>query len=389
MQGAAKRRQTRYNPDVTSHQRALLVALLWAGGAGCAEVREVTDAAAADGPAADLGSDAAPVAPLGRCTATATVDLSPRPADVLVLLDRSGSMDMAFGAGSRYQAVAAVLAHIVTTYAPYVRFGYQELPGRQGCSGAEAACCASAPTVPLGDGNAQAVLAALAAAAPVGGNTPTAAALRAARDYYAGVADGIDNRYVLLATDGEPDCTLAGQLVGAEATVSAACAEAVAEVTDLVARGVRVLVLGMGPELAGSTAATLCLDQLAHAGGAAASPGSPGYYVAGDADDLARAIERIFGAVARPSCVLPLNRDVTDPSTVALYLDGQQIPRRSPNGWNIDTAQNPPVVEVTDSYCHAIQSFQVRTIEARFGCRACIDIVECQSDRNADAGVIP
>lgn len=319
----------------------------------------------------DAARDSAPGVPDGggnsalACSITETVQLEPQPADVLLLLDRSGSMDMAFGSGTRYQAVALVLAEVVSAHAGFVRFGYQEFPGRQGCDGqALLACCASPPTVGVAADQAGPVLSALAGAGPMEGSTPTAAALRAAYHYYDQLYDGIDNRYVLLATDGAPDCTLAGAL-----SKEGACAEAMAEVAALVAAGVRVIVLGVGADRGvDPTGETACLDALAHAGGAAASPGSPGYYTATEVDELNVAIERIFGGVRRSSCELRFPIDLEDTSAVALYLDGQQIPRTSLDGWRLDLAQSPPVARVTGAYCEAIQTFQIKTIEVRFGC---------------------
>jgi hypothetical protein len=355
-----------------------LLALVVAGGFACAGVDDATDGGGRQDAVA-LVPDGGPTNSLG-CSFKATVPLVPQPADLLVLLDRSGSMDTAFGSGTRLQAVASELTDVVTAFAEHVRFGYQELPGRQGCSGqAGAGCCASAPTVGVAADNVAAVVAAIAAASPVDGNTPTAAALRAADGYYDALADGIDNRYVLLATDGAPNCTLAGDLSAGNPSNVGACADALAEVAALVSAGVRVIVLGVGPDLAADTTGeATCLDALAHAGGAAASPGSPGYYSASDPVELQLAIEQIFGGITRPSCVLPFRSGVVDTTAVALYLDGQQIPRTSQNGWRLDTSVTPPVARVTGVYCDEIQAFQVKTIEARFGCPPCIDILECQ-----------
>ena len=361
---------------------ARLVLLVTSGLACAAADPDDTSDAGIRQDALGAGQDGGVPNPLA-CSVTETVPLVPQPADVLILLDRSGSMDTAFGSGTRYQAVAAVLADVVTAFAAHVRFGYQELPGRQGCAGqASATCCASPPTVGVATDSAAAVVAAIGAAAPMDGSTPTAAALGAAASYYAALADGIENRYVLLATDGAPDCTLAGALSGGSTPADPACADALAEVAALVASSVRVIVLGVGPELADDTTGeAACLDALAHSGGAAASPGSPGYYPASDPEELQIAIEQIFGGVTRPSCVLRFPSPVDETKPVALFLDGQQIPRTSGDGWRLDTSQIPPLARVTGIYCDAIQNFQVETIEARFGCppSPCIDILQCQT----------
>ena len=347
------------------------------GGLACAELDESADGGGrrdAVGASLEGGS-----ANLPACSAKEAVQLDPQQADVLILLDRSGSMDTAFGSSTRYQSVASLLADVAASYAGRVRFGFQELPGRQGCGGqALAACCASPPTVGVAWDNTAAVVAAIAGAAPLDGSTPTAAALQAARGYYDSLGDGIENRYVLLATDGAPNCTLAGALSSGGTPEAGACADALAEVGALVADSVRVIVLGVGPDLADdATPGATCLDAMAHAGGSAASPGSPGYYAAGDTGQLQLAVEQIFGGVARPSCLLRFRSKIQDTSTIAVFLDGQRIPRTTGNGWELDTTQDPPAVRITGEYCAEIQEFRVSSIEARFGCPPCVDIAGC------------
>jgi hypothetical protein len=301
------------------------------------------------------------------CHALQRVDLGPPP-EVLLLLDRSESMGTSFGTSTRYQTVAAVLADAVAGYAARIRFGYQELPGRQGCAGL-AVCCASPPLLGVAERNQEAVVAALLAAPPLAGGTPLAASLAAALDYYlgAGVAGG--NRFVLLATDGSPNCTGTGALAAGQTADDPACVDALAQAAALVAVGVRVIVLGVAVAPAEDTAAgTGCLDRLAQAGGAAASPGSPAYYPARDPEELARALARILGALERPSCLLDLPAGVKEFLDMAVYLDGQRIPQSASNGWQPDTQSNPKRVRITGEYCDRIQTLQVVEIEARFQC---------------------
>jgi hypothetical protein len=316
------------------------------------------------------------------CVALGSQPLNFRPADVLILLDRSGSMDTAYGSGTRYQAVAAMLSDLVATYGAHVRFGYQEMPGRQGCDAALAGgCCASPPLLSSADGNAPAVTAAIASALPMDGNTPTAASLQAALAYYETLTDGIDNRYVLLATDGAPNCTLDGSLSGGptSAAPSAACAEALSQVSTLAALGVQVIVLGVGSGLEdGTSGDSACLDALAHAGGVAASPGSPGFFTLSTREQLQMVIEQIFGGVTRPPCSVHFRAEVDDTSTIEVYLDGKKIPRGQGDGWQLDLSTSPPAVLITGAYCDQIQTFQVTTVEARFECPPCVDIVGCK-----------
>lgn len=333
----------------------------------------------------DAGSDAADSSVLLPCTADDPVVLDPLATDMLILLDRSESMGTAFSSSTRYQTVAAQLSGVVSSYAAHVRFGYQEMPGRQGCDAfAFAGCCASQPLVPVSAESAQAVLQAIAAALPLEGSSPAAGALQAARTYYESLADGVTNRYVLLATDGAPNCTLSGALALASAVDAGdpACSDALTAVAELVSEGVRVIVLGVVPDPASSTSTTglACLDDLAHAGGMSASPGSPGYFSASDPEQLQRIIEQIFGGISRPSCSFPLGENLRDDQlkSVALYFDGQMIPQgTSDNGWSVVVDRDSAAIQITGAYCEEVQEFRVSKIQATYGCAptSCIDLV--------------
>lgn len=372
-QEAQNRLRSRYNPPVLSESRqagACLPALTFltlfvSYGLGCAEVVERGDAG--------VRRDAAAVAmdggtPDPRCKDWTWAKLAPFPPEVLLLLDRSESMGTAFGSSTRYQVVAALLSDIVTAYGAHVRFGYQELPGRQGCGEGLAACCASPPMVGVLGDNQTAVVSALSAATPLTGGTPLAAALRAARDYYGELDDDGGNRFVLLATDGAPNCTLVGALAAGRTPDDPACADALAQVALLAAAGVGVIVLGVGPDLANdTTAGAACLESLAQAGGMTASPGSPGYYAAREPEELAAAIVQILGAIDRPSCVLQLTQVSSDEVVdLGVFLDDQPIPQSPTNGWQSE--RNPWRVRITGEYCERILSLEVVKVEARYKC---------------------
>jgi hypothetical protein len=352
--------------------RSSLVVLSALGGLACAGIDHPSDAGTRKDAGGGFSFDVKISADQQPCSVVGVMPLSPRPADVLILFDRSGSMDTAFGAGSRHQALAALLSQLVATYQSHVRFGYLEMPGKTGCENQPVACCASPPAVELAVGNAVLVTAAIAAAAPVGGETPTASALLAAKSYFDRLDDGVENRSVLLATDGVPNCTLSGSLSDEAGRSGPACLDALVEVQNLVASGIKVVVLSVGAQVAGGADAASCLDVLAHAGGAALSPGSPGYYGADDPDQLRVAIERIFGAVGRPSCLLPIPPDAKK-GLIAVYLDGYQIPEVAgelADGWCRNCSGNPADIRITGAYCERIQHFQVQGFEARYqlGC---------------------
>jgi hypothetical protein len=355
--------------------------LLVVGGLACAGV----DDPAAGSQHLDAGAFQLDADPPGWCHVAPSVALlQPKQADVLILLDRSGSMGTAFGANTRYQAVTALLSDLVASYANHLRFGLQEMPGSGICGPqSNLGCCVSSPSIVTAPNNAQAMLATLGAAGTPDGNSPTALALNAAHTYFDGLDDGVENGYVLLATDGAPDCTVTGQLLNADTfdsqgtRIAGPCFDALKEVHDLVADGVDVIVLGvdsdLGDDLDGQVG---CLDALGHAGGAEASPGSPAFYSVGDPRPLQLKLEQIFGGVTRASCSLSLPYATTTPNP-AIFLDGQEIPPdatdpsggESGNGWFLDATQSPPAVRITGAYCDQIESFDATQILARYECQ--------------------
>jgi hypothetical protein len=291
-------------------------------------------------------------------------------ADVLVVFDRSESMGSGLGGTTRYGALSTALNDVANLYQGHLRFGLAAFPGR----GCPSGCCVpNDPIVDLALDNAGAVKNGLASLAPMEGQTPTAAALRQSRLYFASRPVDNMNRYVLLVTDGWPTCDREGRPSGppdaADGGTWSACEQAAEEASQLLAIGVRVIVLGLEPDGVNSSR-TNCLDSLALAGGAARSPGHPSYYSAETFDDLQRTLEAIFGGVTRPSCLLRFmgSRPTSPIYVVKVYLDGQEIPRDRVTGWDFEPPSDVTQVRLFGEYCRRAQHFEFSTFEVRFTC---------------------
>jgi hypothetical protein len=194
--------------------------------------------------------------------------------------------------------------------------------------------------------------------------------LQHARKHYAELADRVADRYVLLATDGLPSCTLLGALSASQPANSdgglpSACLDALAQVQALVSDGIKVVVLAVGAELSDDPAGPPeCLYRMAEAGGMP-------YYSAASPDHLQESIERIFGGVERTSCLLELDPLPASPELVSVYLDGQEIPRNPDHGWEFVAPGDTQHIRILGEYCDRIQHFRYSTIEARYGCKPC------------------
>jgi len=324
---------------------------------------------------------------------TSPVPYTPTIPDVLIVFDRSGSMSGMFGSGTRYTVEAMILKDLVAKYEDRIRFGFSQFPSK-GDSMGQSGCSADAVSVGVDFKTSAAIAAAIDAAAPVGGSTPTAGALRAARQYYAGLMDGIRDRYVLLSTDGAPSCRVDGSPAGTSCMgttiVVQACEDAAVETAMLAAAGVKVVTLGVGNQLSsgsgfaglicpGATMFPDCLEKLSSMGGAPRPGGPPSYYVAEDPDQLRKALEDMLTGVVKPSCTIDLTSAPVDPNLVAVFFDSTQIPRdpSHTNGWDWEPGSKTRI-NIYGPACNRLQSFAVKVTEVRFGCPPCGGTVSCE-----------
>ena len=323
------------------------------------------------------------------CKANLAVELDARFVDVLIVLDASESMGIAFGPGTRYSVLANLLSNLVDAYQSRIRFGLARYPGADAlCLGqAVVGCCAGPPSVEVALGDGEAMQEALSSGLLLAGNTPTASALSRASDYYAGLNDGIVDRFVLLATDGLPSCTLSGQLSSnspgdADSGVSSPCQEAVDQVQALSNQGINVLVLAVGAEPTDNPAGPPdCLDQMAQVGGMPSSPSGLAYYSAASPEALQTTIESIFGGLVNLSCRFELDPAPTASAVVSVELDGQPIPRdlNHNDGWDFDSPGAMGYVRIFGEYCDLIRHFRYSTVGASYTCPPqCANEIGCQ-----------
>jgi hypothetical protein len=167
----------------------------------------------------NLGRDALPVRDTGpvvinedAACATTTADAQRRPMNLLIVLDRSGSMNergrgAPTTAPTKWNAAVAALRALLTRLDDETRVGITFFPSTSG-DGTVAATYAT-PAVPVGPLSATraSILARLGATSP-NGNTPMTCAIQGSTSYWRGYTmDG--SRNVILITDGLPteECT--------------------------------------------------------------------------------------------------------------------------------------------------------------------------------------
>jgi von Willebrand factor type A domain len=300
-------------------------------------------------------ADAAPATPDANC-GMQTENPTTQPADLLLVLDRSGSMDddiasnaLCGGRGApasctpRWPTLTAAVNQVVGASPAGLQWGLKFFTSPGGGT------CTVNPGVDVPvPGTAAQIQAAIAGTMP-GNATPTTAAINAAVAYLNTLNDGRPH-YILLATDGQPNCdpgTSGNVTTTSVNNAAAAIAAAAAPGSDI-----KTYVIGIGPS-AGN------LDAFAAAGGTGK------YFPANSPDQLTTALGTIVGAVA--SCVFTMATVPPDSGNLGVYLDnGTKVPLDQTNGYSLGA--NNLTITINGSYCDGIQAGTYQFIQVFFGC---------------------
>lgn len=278
------------------------------------------------------------------------------PPDLLIVLDRSGSMSGPIpmfppSFVPKWTIMRDALNAAVMQRQSQIRFGLSEFPTNDDC----AVDPATAVRVPIDLGQAPEVAAYFQTRSP-NGNTPAAAGLQAALAHYNSIPVNPAGRYVLFATDGEPNCDAGGDAAAATATVNA--------VRALATAGVKTFVLGFG----GAFVTGTVLNDAAIAGQVPRPGGPPHYYAANSATELSAALQTIAGGIIVPSCSYQLASLPPVPDDVTVTLNGVPVPRSTmhTNGWDY----HPDAMTITffGSYCDQIMGGAVGNVSFSYGC---------------------
>jgi hypothetical protein len=275
------------------------------------------------------------------------------PPDLLVVLDRSGSMSSPIpmfppNFTSKWMIMRDALNGLVADLEDNIRFGLAEFPTNDDC----AVDGPAAVRVPIDLNQAAELMQYFATRSP-NGNTPAQLGLQAALTHYNSIPVNPAGRYVLFATDGEPNCSAGDP-----------AAETVAAVQALRAAGINTSVLGFG----GGFVDDSVLNNSAQAGGVPRPGGPPHYYAANSAAELNAVLDQIAGGIIVPSCSYALASLPPNPDDVTVTLDGMVVPRSTQhtNGWDY----HPDNMTITffGTYCAQIMSGSIANVSFVYGC---------------------
>jgi len=323
---------------------------------------------AKDGLAADRVQGCNPV--------SLTLAQSPPP-EVYLVLDRSGSMieQGSTPSQTRWQEMNAAVSLVLNEYEDSIRFGVLTYPS-------DNLCRISGPQVPVGLFHSSAIKHHLEQALPAGG-TPTAAALNNAAQSLQDLGDQASAKFIVLATDGGPNCnhslSAKPQCVCTHAASDYCCTsfplacyaghtcldeENVLAVLKRLNEQLNIFTFVIG--LDGTSEYKTLLNQMAKAGGVPRS-GEVSYIPAANKAELMDALQAI--AVKVVSCEISFGQTPQFPDRVLLYLDGTLVPRSTTKsqGWDYsDVAQTKATFY--GSYCEALQQGGRHSITATFAC---------------------
>jgi hypothetical protein len=285
------------------------------------------------------------------------------PPDLLIILDKSQSMTQnadgsACGRGcttSKWTQMTAAIKQVVSMTDTTVRWGLKYFADSGTCG------VGNAVAVQIGNTTGAMITTSINGTMP-GGSTPTRLAVSSGAQYLTGLTD-MNPRYILLATDGLPNC-----IPNDTNYMDMDPDGAVQAITDAATAGVPTFVVGIGT----IPNATATLARMATAGGKAPAA-APGYYQVNTTADLVGVLNTIQGMVA--SCVFPLAPPPPAPDNIAVHADANSIPKDTThaNGWDYvgtcSSAQTTPCqIQVYGSWCDRVLAKEFTDVQALYGC---------------------
>jgi hypothetical protein len=288
-----------------------------------------------------------------------TFDVAPVPVDILLVLDRSASMEDDPAGGSttpsKWEILVPSLEQAITATNATISWGLKVLPEGEATGECTAASFPAHILVPIAANDATVMNQAISALTDHGDGTPTGDAINNAVTYLDTVQDG-HAKYLLLATDGDPSCPS-----------SNATAFAVTAVTDAATAGYKTFVIGV----ASKASSVKNLNSLAVAGLEPAMPSDPTatqFYLASDQATLVTALQSI--TVAAATCIFPLSSAPPNPDHVQVSV-GSTIIMKDPtnqDGWDY-TGPDMTSIELYGAACDMVKSSGVSTVKVIFGCK--------------------
>jgi hypothetical protein len=299
------------------------------------------------------------------------------PPDILIVLDASGSMNEdvtnmscpapGCGATSKWATMTPAINQVVAATEGDVNWGLKFFASDNAC-GVNATA-----NVTVGTNRAAMIAAAIQGRTDGAGNvmngsrTPTRAGVMQGAAYLNTVQS--DNpKYIVLATDGLPNCPASGS------TSNDDTAGAVAAVMAAAAGGIPVFVVGIATAgvVTNGVDADQTLSMMAVAGGRPRA-GSPSYYSVSSGAELASALTMLVGMANTCTFQIgpaPTTDGTTSTSYIDVFGDGTKIPRDTThtNGWDYVDGSNQNSIQIYGGICDQVTAGTISNLVVTFRC---------------------
>jgi len=293
--------------------------------------------------------------------------------DMLIVLDRSASMAPVgnLNGADRWTGSVDAVKQVTAEFSSKINFGLMTFPSMQagdptglggllggllGGADLTSGCTAGTVNVDVGKDTADEISMVLGATMP-GGLTPTASTLEAALEVLDVPAEGdqtVPPRYVLLVTDGDPNCSTGGGGGGGGGGIDPGARQAtLAAIEKLRDSGIQTFVVGY--QTAGTNFSQQ-LDQMAAAGGT----GDTMHRSVSSGADLIDTFGEIAGRAL--SCSFRLDQPVEDATYVRVTVKGKTPKFENPgDGWTL--GGDMKTVTLTGLACDDVQAGASFTVE--------------------------
>ena len=314
---------------------------------------------------------------------TAMATLQPIPPNIVLVLDKSGSM--VAQNPTRWSELYSVVDTVLNANEDKINFGSLLFPSAAATNNLDQTACVvnNAPEVGVSPNNANAILAAIPPAgatnATIKGGTPAARAIKAAETHL--LAQNPQNpRAIIFITDGAANCqegTSWPEIFNKYDTLVHT------NVAGALANGIPTYVVGIdiqnqtsGNAQDGSPDNTnpwQRLDQLANEGGTCigdcANGGVEDFYQTANQNELQMAMDQVVADAV--SCTVPLNPQPPFPDLMEVEIGGMSVPKvndcANEDGWVYVNPMGPyDSIELCGTWCDSLK--MAGSLEAKYFC---------------------